>query len=122
MVPSLPQLAHVNVDVRISVDESCAPKVDGGIFSSAAVLMISYEYVRRVGVSYQMALNECNELLKTLSFSWKDLQEVECRVDVKTMLGEICDSLSFDVSVPWPDTPMEISTTRYGGQLEDTYL
>lgn len=77
--------------------------------------------VLNVGIGKKKNLKECNELLKILSSSWNDLLEVESRVDVKTMLGETCDSLSFNVRVPWSKTPMEIATTRYGGQPEDLF-
>ena len=74
-----------------------------------------------VGVGKKTALKECNELLKILSTSWKDLLDVGSRVDVKIMLGETCDSLSFHVRVPWSKTPMNISTVRYGDQAEDLF-
>ena len=75
-----------------------------------------------VGVGKKTALKECNELLKILSTSWKDLLDVGSRVDVKIMLGETCDSLSFHVRVPWSKTPMNISTMAYGyGRLPDLF-
>lgn len=86
-------------------------------------LRLPLQKILDIGIEEKSCLKQCNELLKILSCSWKDLNEVGCRVDVKTMLGESCDSLSFELELPWsePDQPMEIRTTSFARRMGDLF-
>ena len=84
-------------------------------------LRLPLQKVLNIGVEEKSCLKQCNELLKILSTSWKDLNEVGSRVEVKTMLCESCDDLSFDLDLPWSGSPKDISAFSYGSRAEDIF-
>jgi len=84
-------------------------------------LRLPLQKVLDIGVEEKSCLKQCNELLKILSTSWKDLNEVGSRVEVKTMLCDSNDDKSFELDLPWSETPKDISAFSYGNRAEDLF-
>ena len=84
-------------------------------------LRLPLQKILDIGIADKSCLKQCNELLKVLSTSWKDLNEVGSRVKMTTMLGETCDRLSFELRAPWSENPMDISAFCFGSHPEDIF-